>query len=102
MKKISVFLLFILGCNSNPGQKAVDNNIVIPVINVAENLDTNQSSGFMLSEVASDVDFVKLEVTANSMIRDIRNVIIAEDYVLVDDCSEGVFRFSKDGKFIIK
>ena len=102
MKKLLFSLLLLIGCNSNPGHKAVDNNNAIPIINVAENLDTNLSSDFMLSEVATDVDFIKLEVTENSMIRNIRDVIIADDYVLVDDYSEGVFRFSKDGKFLNK
>lgn len=103
MKNLStLFLLLIIGCNYSPKHSSLDKSGGVPVINVAENLDTNISSCFMLSEAATDVDFIKLEVTTNSMIRDIRNVVIAEDYVLVDDYSEGVFRFSKGGKFLNK
>ena len=103
MKNLStLFLLLIIGCNYSPKHSSLDKSGGVPVINVAENLDTNISSCFRLSEAATDVDFIKLEVTTNSMIRDIRNLIIAEDYVLVDDYSEGVFRFSKGGKFLNK
>ena len=103
MKNLStLFLLLIIGCNYSPKHSSLEKSGGVPVINVEENLDTNISSCFMLSEAATDVDFIKLEVTTNSMIRDIRNVVIAEDYVLVDDYSEGVFRFSKGGKFLNK
>lgn len=92
-------MLFFMSCNiSNESKEEVIT--VIPVIKVTENLNTNKVDEFLLSDIASDLNFVQLEVTDKSMIREIMDIEVSDEYILVKDISEGVFLFSRDGKFL--
>lgn len=102
MEKLCILLLILFaGCNEKPSQKQIEIN-EIPTIDLIGGLGNNQSTNFNLSEFALSVDFVKLEESSNSMIRDIRTVSVGDKYILVQDYSEGAFLFSKEGKFLNK
>lgn len=95
---IGVFVL--LGCSSNKKQEPISKS-GIPVINLSEDVSTVPS--LLLSEAASKVDIVPLEVTDESLLGEIYHLQITENDIWVhhykDKC---ICRFSRSGKFLNK
>lgn len=95
---IGVFVL--LGCSSNKKQEPISKS-GIPVINLSE--DVSIVPSLLLSEAASKVDIVPLEVTDESLLGEIYHLQITENDIWVhhykDKC---ICRFSRSGKFLNK
>lgn len=100
----TVYILFFISlvcCSTNSHIKEKKDSFI--VVDIESALQDNfSSSNFPLSDVASNLEFIKLELSDHSMIRNIRNLSIGDKYILVDDYTEGVFLFFKNGKFINK
>ena len=103
MKHMSLLLIgvfVLLGCSSNKKQEPISKSGV-PVINLSENVSTVPS--LLLSEAASKVDIVPLEVTDESLLGEIYHLQITENDIWVhhykDKC---ICRFSRSGKFLNK
>ena len=100
-----IYLLFFVSlvcCSTNASLKDEKRDSFITIDIESALLDDLSSSNFLLSDVVSDLEFVKLELTNRSMIRDIRNILIGDKYILVDDYTEGALLFFKNGKFVSK
>ena len=82
-------------CSTNASLKDEKRDSFITIDIESALLDDLSSSNFLLSDVVSDLEFVKLELTNRSMIRDIRNILIGDKYILVDDYTEVHYYFSK-------
>lgn len=103
MKTIYILFFVSLVCcsiNTPLKEEKRDSLIIIDIESALQ--DDISSSNFFLSDVASDLEFVKLELNNRSMIRNIRNILIGDKYILVDDYTEGVFLFFKNGIFVSK
>lgn len=103
MKHMSLLLIgvfVLLGCSSNKKQEPISKS-GIPVINLSEDVSTVPS--LLLSEAASKVDIVPLEVTDESLLGEIYHLQITENDIWVhhykDKC---ICRFSRSGKFLNK
>jgi hypothetical protein len=94
-----IFTLAIAGCKSK-GSKSEGKRIGYhQVITINEGF-TNRKN-LPLSEVAADIEYVKLEFTKKSSINQIRNIFITDKYIFIS--SNGlpyVMQFSRDGQFI--
>ena len=76
MKSILLLLIItLLGCSSNKKQEPISKSGV-PVINLSEDVSTVPS--LLLSEAASKVDIVPLEVTDESLLGEIYHLQITE------------------------
>ena len=66
-------------------------------------IDISHDSEAYLSEIAEEVDMVKLETTENSLIKEIRDVEILNDhYFIYHDVYSEVLMFDLNGQFIKK
>lgn len=90
----------MLACNGDEEREEGPNKEV-PEIRIPSKPDSVRDSECHLSEIASTVDFVQLEITDKSLLRDISNVEVSERHILVNDV-EGVFLYNRDGKFLSK
>ena len=71
-------------------------------VEIPASISATVDSVFPLSEVASDVEFVQLEVTDESLLRDeIHNIQVSDSYILVDDYFT-VCLYTRNGQFIRK
>jgi hypothetical protein len=92
MKIISILLLVIL--------QALSKN---PVVRIKVNPDTDKETKFYLSELASEVKYVKLETRPECLIPEVRKVMIDNDRIFVSTYAlddERLYMFTSDGKFI--
>lgn len=86
-----IWLLALILCTPVAAQK---------IINFADGV--NDKKEIKLSEVASDVRYIPLETTAESLLdKDILDVTFAGDYLFVCDYIN-LFQFTPEGKFIRK
>ena len=104
MKTLLPFLLLFLfaNCNSknNPDSEKEDNGQPL-CIDLAGNIN-NTVSSLPLSEAAEKVDIVRLETSDKSLIRRVKDIVVTKNDIFVEDYNEGIFRFSRDGKFLNK
>lgn len=59
-----------------------------------------ETSQLNLSEIAEDVQFVKLETNKESLLDEIRDIIILSDNIIIHDRLNNVLLFNSDGSFI--
>ena len=104
MKTLLPFLLLFLfaNCNSknNPDSEKEDNGQPL-CIDLAGNIN-NTVSSLPLSEAAEKVDIVRLETSDKSLIRSVEDIQVTDHDIFIFDVNEGIFRFSRDGKFLNK
>jgi hypothetical protein len=80
--KIPILFLIISSCkNSNPKSDFTPRVIEYPQI-IDINTGFENRKELMLSEIASEVEYIKLELTKNSMIRSVTQIYIADDYAI--------------------
>ena len=88
-----VFLLIIIGCNKQQNGHNIAQHIV----------DINQPVTGTLNDFITDIDTIRLEVTDESLIKDIIQLHVIDDrlYILANN-STVVFVFDLNGKYITK
>ena len=107
MKKIlSITSLVLLLTACGGKQEKVENTVVefTPPYNVEipANIKPTVDGVFPLSEVASDVEFVRLEVTEESLLGgELRSVHVSDSHILVDDY-QIICLYTRDGKFLTR
>ncbi len=93
--------LFV-GCGFNQRQESGHDENGVPLIEIPADITPTVDQLFPLSEVASDLEFVQLEVTDESMLRDeIHNIQVSDFYILVDDYFS-ICLYTRNGQFIRK
>ena len=96
MKKIStrafffVILLVLVSCNNNDKLGFLS----IPV-------DSNEDNSLKLSEISESVEAIELEVTDESLISSVMDVLYTDNYYIIRD-RKNLMSFDKKGKFIRK
>lgn len=109
---ISLITLLWAGClfvgcgpkQKSDGQQDVfeDKHLTPPYqVEIPANITATVDSVFPLSEVASDVEFVQLEVTDESLLRDIFGIKVSDSHILIHDINQ-VYLFARDGKFLTR
>ena len=101
---ITSLVLLLTACGGK--QEKVENTVVELTppykVEIPASISATVDSVFPLSEVASDVEFVQLEVTDESLLRDeIHNIQVSDSYILVDDYFT-VCLYTRNGQFIRK
>ena len=100
---ITSLVLLLTACGGK--QEKVENTVVelTPPYNVEipASISATVDSVFPLSEIASDVEFVQLEVTDESLLRDIFGIKVSDSHILIHDINQ-VYLFARDGKFLTR
>ena len=99
MKKLilslGVALLALCGCKETSSVKEREDRIVVDITQPEKNLK--------MSDLFSDIKYVKLETTSESLIQYINRVVDLEGNLLVvDRDNQSLLLFDKDGRFIKK
>lgn len=96
---IILFMMLFVGCSySRPNIEEKEATLkLIDIKNSSILVDS-----LNLSDAASGIDIVKLETTSQSLIRMIQNIVVTSQYIFVHDLTEGILKFSLDGKFLNK
>jgi hypothetical protein len=99
MKNIYSLLVFtavvaLAGCNSQPVEEGGD----VPVIDLAS--EVGRGRVVDLSEVASDIRYVKLETTEGSLIGQFPSVFYENERIYVFSTRQIIKVFDKDGKYL--
>lgn len=90
----------LAGCGFNQRQESGHDENGVPLIEIPADITPTVDQLFPLSEVASDIEFVQLEVTDESMLREeIHNIQVSDSFILVDDLFS-VCLYTRDGKFL--
>ena len=92
-------ILFIIGCTSSEkkGTQPDDDAIVIDVNSALKGESRN------LEDIVESVEVIPLETTEASILGDLKNCIVTDNYIFVNDIYEhygGLAMFDKNGKFI--
>lgn len=100
---ITSLVLLLTACGGK--QEKAENTVVelTPPYNVEipASISATVDSVFPLSEIASDVEFVQLEVTDESLLRDIFGIKVSDSHILIHDINQ-VYLFARDGKFLTR
>jgi len=104
MRKVLIFKILILfsifsSCKHSNTKPDITSLVkeYPQIIDINKGFDNRKE--LPLSEIASDVEYVKLEFTKNSLIKSINQIYITDDYVFV--LSLGVvLQFDRSGQFI--
>lgn len=92
----------LAGCGFNQRQESGHDENGVPLIEIPADITPTVDQLFPLSEVASDLEFVQLEVTDKSLLRDeIHNIQVSDFYILVDDYFS-ICLYTRNGQFIRK
>jgi hypothetical protein len=96
-----VVCLFVSGCNHS--NQKIDNSskpIVYPLLVDINNGFDNRKE-LPLSEIASEIEYVKLEFTEKSAISNLYNIHITDEYIFVKSYKvHYLMQFDRNGKFI--
>jgi len=89
---LSVLFAFLMSCK---------NNVEVEASHLI-NVDINKTESLDISETAKIVDIISLELTDNSMIKEISKIYATNQFILIIDLVKSdIFLFNKsDGKFI--
>ncbi len=91
MKNTYIFLGFIILFSCKPNVKHE-----FEVIKV----NLGASENVMLSDIASDVDYLVLETNESCLITRIQNIELTDQYIFINDAGRCVLQFDSSGKFI--
>jgi hypothetical protein len=92
---IVIVMLFILGCNKPEA------NYEIRSIDLTQNLNNNKE--LTLSDIATDINYIKLESNKDCYISDIKSYFIGNHYIVIQDkLLDGLYIFDINGKFLRK
>ena len=100
---ITSLALLLTACGGK--QEKTENTVVELTppykVEIPANISATVDSVFPLSEVASDVEFVQLEVTDESLLKDIDGIKVSDSHILIQDINQ-VYLFARDGKFLTR
>ena len=101
---ITSLVLLLTACGGK--QEKVENTVaeLTPPdkVEIPANIKPTVDDVFPLSEVASDVEFVQLEVTDESLLGgELRSVHVSDSHILVDDY-EIICLYTRKGKFLTR
>lgn len=100
---ITSLVLLLTACGGK--QEKVENTVaeLTPPykVEIPASISATVDSVFPLSEIASDVEFVQLEVTDESLLKDIDGIKVSDSHILIHDINQ-VYLFARDGKFLTK
>ena len=100
---ITSLALLLTACGGK--QEKTENTVVELTppykVEIPANISATVDSVFLLSEVASEVEFVQLEVTDESLLKDIYGIKVSDSHILIHDINQ-VYLFARDGKFLTK
>ena len=92
---------FLSGCSGVHDERATDSDIYGQspmIIDIAR--DYNNEIEFRLSEIAYDIEYIKLEATPESLIGGgLRNHIVTDDYIFIYE-QRRLLQFDRTGKFV--
>ena len=84
-------LVCTIACGNVESQREAEKeNTATPEIQIPSKPTQVTDSTYLLSEIASKVDFVQLEITDASLLRNILSVNVSDSHILVEDV-EGYF-----------
>ena len=93
-------LVCTIACGNVESQRVErKESVVIPEMQIPSNPTQAADSTYLLSEIASKVDFVQLEITDASLLRNIMSVKVSDSHILVEDMG-GIFLYTREGKFL--
>ena len=104
MIAIVIFIIFsisFIACSQKREKEYTPPQVPISQIEIPANIKQTVDDVFPLSEVASDVEFVQLEVTDESLLREIFSIQVSDSHILVEDFDEA-FLYTRQGKFLTK
>lgn len=96
----TICFFLLLACNEKDKKEEFVNEAVAEIRIPAKPKPVCESE-YLLSEIASNIDFVRLEITDKSLLRDIMDIKVSEHHILVLD-TEGVFLYTRNGQFLSK
>ena len=96
-----VFLLTACGGKQEKAENTVVELTPPYKVEIPASISATVDSVFPLSEVASDVEFVQLEVTDESLLRDIGDIKVSDSHILIYDANQ-IYLFARDGKFLTR
>jgi hypothetical protein len=94
--------IFIAAVFCSCGRKNADQTNDVSSIKVIDLLSEPESEITCLSEIALDIEYIPLETTKNSMIKNIDKVKIREKYIYLKNNVIEVMCFDRKGRFINK
>ena len=107
MKKILSITSLVLLLTACGGKQEKAENTVVELtppykVEIPANIKPTVDGVFPLNEVASDVEFVRLEVTEESLLGgELRSVHVSDSHILVDDY-QIICLYTRDGKFLTR
>lgn len=100
---INCFLLALLftcctGANKSETKEQSELPVIKPfVINLEEGIDNFQK--IKLSTIADSIQYVQLETSPKCLLNELREIKLTKESIFVSDF-EGIYKFSRDGKFL--
>lgn len=88
-------MVAVAGC----GKK--DNSGELPVIDVVGNAEAEAYRKIPASELISEFEYIPLETTSRSLVANTGNVIVTDSLIFVGG-DDGVFSFTREGKFLTR
>jgi hypothetical protein len=102
-KNTAILLLLIAGCNSNPkinkSDSLNDGNEKNPAIIKLADCLKKTSKILKISDIAEEIEYVKLETTAESILGGGLRVFPIDEGYLIRDNTESLFLFDSNGRF---
>ena len=98
---LSIFSISFFSCSKKRNREYTTPQIPISQIEIPSNIKPTVDEVYPLSEIVSDVEFVQLEVTNESLLREIYSIQVSDSHILVEDYDD-VFLYTRQGKFLTK
>jgi len=97
---VLISLLFCLAasaCRQESDNAIAINSNGIPVVYFEKITETGE---LKLSDIAKDLELVRLETNEDCMIDYVMRAHITDDYIIISTVSRGIYLFSREGKYI--
>jgi len=92
-----LFYLAATACKQESDNAIAINSNGIPVVYFEKITETGE---LKLSDIASDLEIVRLETNEDCMIDYVMRAHITDDYIIISTVSRGIYLFSREGKYI--
>ena len=93
-----LIILLFWNCSNNVNKEKESSDKII-TLNFSELIANKRELN--LSEIAENVEYIKLETTPQSLLEDIYKIHLTPNYILISDMTN-LFQFSREGNFIRK
>jgi len=102
MKFYNIIFVSILVIISACSRSNENHNLISSIITLPLEINIKESANLLLSTIANDIEYVKLEFSDSSQIRSFGKCIATKDYIFIDANKQGLLQFNRRGKFIRK